>query len=197
MIDGAGGVNTIAGTVYRDVLDFSGTTLLNVSQIDAGAGEDSVIGSAGNDVIIGGPGGDSLSGGAGDDTYRFDLGWGNDAITENDSTPGNRDVVSFGAGVAPVNLVFENQNGDLVARYHGSADAVTIQNWYQGSANQTETFQTSEGHLLTNTQVDQLIQAMAQFSASHGGISWDQAIDQDPAAVQSVLSAYWQPTPQQ
>jgi hypothetical protein len=47
---------------------------------------------------------------------------------------------------------------------------------------------------LANSQVAQLIQAMASFSASHGGISWDQAIDQNATEVQSVLTAYWQPS---
>ena len=46
---------------------------------------------------------------------------------------------------------------------------------------------------LLNTQVNQLIQAMATFSASHGGSSWDQAIQDRPDEVQTVLAAYWQP----
>jgi len=33
---------------------------------------------------------------------------------------------------------------------------------------------------------------MASFSTSHGGITWDQAIDQNPTEVQAVLAAYWQ-----
>lgn len=51
-----------------------------------------------------------------------------------------------------------------------------------------------DNNALLNTQVDLLIQAMAQFSASNGGITWDQAIDQNPNEVQAVLAAYWQPT---
>jgi hypothetical protein len=33
---------------------------------------------------------------------------------------------------------------------------------------------------------------MAQFSANNGGITWDQAIDQNPTQVQAVIAAYWQ-----
>jgi len=46
--------------------------------------------------------------------------------------------------------------------------------------------------VLLNTQVDQLIQAMASFS-QQTGLTWDQAIDQRPQDVQAVLAANgWQ-----
>jgi len=32
---------------------------------------------------------------------------------------------------------------------------------------------------------------MATFSASHGGMSWDQAIQALPSEVQTVLAAHW------
>jgi hypothetical protein len=60
----------------------------------------------------------------------------------------------------------------------------------------TETIQagvTPAGTLneLVNTQVDQLIQAMATYSVS-SGLSWDQAIDQRPEDVKAILAASWQ-----
>jgi len=68
-----------------------------------------------------------------------------------------------------------------------------VQSWQCGTANQTEVFRAQDGSTLLNTQVNQLIQAMATFSASHGGISWDQAVQDRPDEVQTVLAAYWQP----
>lgn len=48
------------------------------------------------------------------------------------------------------------------------------------------------GQTLLSTQVDQLIQAMASFSLQTG-LTWDQAIDQRPQDVQTVLAANgWQ-----
>ena len=44
---------------------------------------------------------------------------------------------------------------------------------------------------LLSTQVDQLIQAMAGFTAQTG-LTWDQAIDQRPQDVQTVLAVSWQ-----
>jgi len=39
-------------------------------------------------------------------------------------------------------------------------------------------------------QVDQLIQALATYSAS-SGLTWDQAVDQRPDDVQAILAASW------
>ena len=67
-----------------------------------------------------------------------------------------------------------------------------MQSWYSGAKYQTEVIQAQDGSQLLNTQVDQLIQAMAQFSTTTG-LTWDQAIDQRPDEVQLVLAAHWQP----
>ncbi|MGH8604095.1 MAG: calcium-binding protein, partial [Gammaproteobacteria bacterium] len=71
-------------------------------------------------------------------------------------------------------------------------DQLTLQNWYSGSANHVEQIKSSDNSTLLDTQVANLIQAMATFSAQHGGISWDQAIDQNPNEVQAILAAHWQ-----
>ena len=52
-------------------LDFTLTTLVNVGQIDAGAGDDRVTGSAGADVLVAGTGDDAFDGGLGDDVLVF------------------------------------------------------------------------------------------------------------------------------
>ena len=48
-----------------------------------------------------------------------------------------------------------------------------------------------ESPIRFNAQVDQLIQAMATFT-QQTGFSWDQAIDQPPQNMQTVLAASWQ-----
>ena len=71
---------TIAGTSLANVFDFSGVTLDGITAINAGAGNDTVIGSAGADVIDGGVGSDTLSGGGGNDEFRIGLNSGTDTI---------------------------------------------------------------------------------------------------------------------
>ncbi|MBI3777980.1 MAG: hypothetical protein HY274_03540, partial [Gammaproteobacteria bacterium] len=154
-------------------------------------GNDTLTGAGAADYLDGGAGIDTLNGGVGNDIYRFSAGYGQDTITDNDTTSGNTDTVS--AGINPLDLIFSQSGPNLLMSVHGTTDSLNINSWYSGTANQTEVFKATDGRQLLNTQVDQLIQAMAQFSASHGGITWDQAIDQNPTEVQAVLAAYWQP----
>jgi len=158
--------------------------------LDGENGNDTLWASSGNDVLIGGPGNDSLVGGAGNDTYLFNRGDGQDTIIDHDATPGNRDTVAFGSDLVPSDFVLSRQANDLRIAIHGSSDQITVQDWYNGPDNQTEVIQASNGQQLLNTQVDQLIQAMAQFSADNG-LTWDQAIDQRPQDVQTILAANW------
>lgn len=82
---------------------------------------------------------DTLEGGLGNDTYRFNRDDWEDTITENDSTPGNADTVRTQA--TALDLVFTRNANDLVMSLHNSADRLSISEWYQGSAYQTEVFQ--------------------------------------------------------
>jgi hypothetical protein len=107
------------------------------------------------------------------------------------------DVMGFspiidGATINPLDLVISRQANDLRLAIHGGTDQVTIQNWYGGTDNQVETIQAGNGQTLLSTQVDQMIQAMAQFSANNNGLTWDQGIAQKPQEVQEVLAANWQ-----
>ena len=89
-IDGGGGSDTIRLTSGNDTLDLSAIAVNGIELIDAGSGNDHVIGSAGNDVIRGNAGDDTLFGGGGDDIFtvvggaegsdKFDGGAGYDTI---------------------------------------------------------------------------------------------------------------------
>ena len=62
---------TVVATGGADRLNFTGVSITGISQIDAQAGADVVVGSAGDDVIRGGAGADSINGAAGRDTAVF------------------------------------------------------------------------------------------------------------------------------
>lgn len=69
IIDGAGGVDVIVGNNSNNLLDFTGTELINIARIEGRGGNDTLRGSAGKDTLAGGEGNDSLYGNAGDDTF--------------------------------------------------------------------------------------------------------------------------------
>jgi Ca2+-binding RTX toxin-like protein len=150
-----------------------------------------LTGGSGADQFTGGMGNDTLAGGSGNDLYNFSRGDGQDTINDSDALSGNQDRLLFGQTINPLYLVISRQANDLRLAIHGTSDSVTIQNWYTNRiANQIEDLQAANGQHLLNTQVDQLIQAMASFS-QQTGLTWDQAIDQRPQEVQTVLVASW------
>lgn len=150
-------------------------------------------GAGGADTLRGGLGNDTVNGGSGDDIFQFGRGEGQDLVQDNGGTA---DKILYDAGINPLDLVISRRANDLRLTIHGSSDRITVQNWYTSSVNRTETIQAGNGQTLLSTQVDQLIQAMAGFTATTG-LSWDAASGGagDPgqqAQFQGILAASWQ-----
>ncbi len=173
---------TLTGTA---AISGTGNTLANV--LIGNAGNNILTGGDGNDTLSGGKGNDALNGGTGSDIFQVARGDGQDTITD---ASGTGDRLSFASGISPLDLMLSQSANDLRIAVYGSADQVTIANWYGGATNQIETVQAGNGQQLLNTQVNQLIQAMAGFT-QQTGLSWDQAIAQRPQDVQQILAANW------
>ncbi|WP_049791086.1 calcium-binding protein [Paracidovorax avenae] len=207
--------DTLQGLDGNDTLEGRGGNDL----LEGGAGNDSLYGQAGNDRLLGGDGADVLQGGdgddvldggagndilaggvydtwngsfrgAGNDTYLFGRGSQADRIVDEDSTPGNVDVLSVGPGVATDQLWFRREGNDLEVSIIGTEDRATIANWYAGSANHLEKIQTSDGKVLLDSQVDALVSAMAAFAPPAAGQT---TLPNDYATtLQPKIAANWQ-----
>ncbi|MBU1192336.1 MAG: hypothetical protein KKE76_11525 [Gammaproteobacteria bacterium] len=161
------------------------------------AGNDTLYGGRGNDGLWGMAGNDSLTGGQGNDTYRFSRGDGADTINDYDAMDANpdvygeaTDVIDITGDVAHDQLWFTRSGNDLLMQVIGTADRMTIQGWYNGSAYQVEEIHAGDGYQLMNDQVDQLVQAMAAFAPPASGelnLSGSYRADLDP-----VIAANWQ-----
>ena len=149
------------------------------------AGNDTLEGNAGNDTLVGGEGKDYLRGGEGDDTYIFNKGDGEDRIFD---ANGLADEIRLGH--ESVDVVFERVNSSLRVRMPGSLDAITIDSWYNGDAYKIETFKSTDGNVITHTQIESLIQAMASFQ-NDTGMTWEQALSEQPSQVRSIVQEYW------
>ena len=168
---GLGGNDSIVGGIANDLLY-------------GDDGDDELRGGAGNDTLYGGTGNDTLEGGEGDDVYIFSKGDGEDRIFD---ANGLADEVRLGH--ESIDVVFERVNSSLRVRMPGSLDAITIDSWYNGDAYKIETFKSTDGNVITHTQIESLIQAMASFQ-NDTGMTWEQALSEQPSQVRSIVQEY-------
>ncbi|WP_145840404.1 calcium-binding protein [Denitratisoma sp. DHT3] len=154
------------------------------------SGANTLNGAAGNDTLDGGAGSDTLVGGIGNDIYLFGRGYGADIVSENDATVGNTDLAKFASDIAIDQIWFRHVGNDLEVSVIGSSDKMTILNWYSGSAYHIEKFQTNDGKFLLDTQVENLVQAMAAFSPPAAGQTTLPQNYRDTLAP--TLAANWQ-----
>jgi serralysin len=148
-----------------------------------------ITGGAGNDWLNGGTGNDVLTGGEGSDTYWFSLGGRHDTLYNGDA--GGVDRLMFGPGITEDQLWFAQNGSDLLVtvRGTGGTDAVRVKGWYSDADNRLSKFQLSDGGVLEATRVQQLVQAMADFSTSSGTPTSLSGSEQQ--TVQTVIAANW------
>ncbi|ORF02841.1 calcium-binding protein [Snodgrassella alvi] len=124
ILNGGMGNDTLRGEDGNDILN-------------GGEGDDILEGGAGYDILNGGAGNDILNGGNWHkDRYEFEAGHGQDVINDRDydnNTESYNDVVFKGASSADAK--FLRYGDDLVIRAYGSADSVTLPNYFNDNNN--------------------------------------------------------------
>ncbi|MFL9672331.1 S8 family serine peptidase [Pseudomonas marginalis] len=182
-------VENLVGSQFADKL--RGNTQANTMY--GGEGSDWLEGRDGDDILSGGAFYDTLIGGLGNDTYLFGRDDDSDHIVENDATPGNTDIVRFGAAVLTSQLWFSREQNDLKVAIIGTDDYLRVGDWYLGSQYRVEKFQTVSGAILLASQVEALVQAMAKLTPPTEG---QKLMPSSLMAVlKPVLDANWQSGP--
>jgi len=165
-INGADGNDRIWGRTGNDTL-LGGA---GNDQIWGEAGDDTLEGGAGNDLLVGGSdngggwNGSNYYTGQGNDTYRFGRGDGQDTVWDVDGTAGNLDNLSFLSDVSIEQLWFRQVGSALEVSIIGTDDRVQIANWYAGASYHVERFKTADGQTLLDSNVQNLVNAMAAFA---------------------------------
>ncbi len=157
------GTDTVSSAITYTL----GTNLENLTLTEATA-----INGSGNtvaNVLAGNSAANTLTGAAGNDTYVMGRGSAADTIVDTDSTAGNTDVVSFLSGVATDQLWFRHVGNNLEVSIIGTSGRATINNWYSGNNNHIEQFKIADGKLLLDSQVENLVSAMAAFAPPSAG----------------------------
>jgi Ca2+-binding RTX toxin-like protein len=175
-----------------DAIKGTGNALDN--RLTGNSAANSLSAGAGNDTLDGGAGNDTLIGGLGNDTYLLGRGYGSDSLIENDASADNLDVARFLEGIEVDQLWFrevgKGKNKDLEVSVIGTDDRFVIERWYGGDAFHVEQFQTADGKVLLDSQVQNLVNAMAVFAPPPAGQT---SLSADYRAVlDSVIAANWQ-----
>ncbi|GLK91233.1 hypothetical protein GCM10017655_42970 [Pseudomonas turukhanskensis] len=159
------------------------------NQLKGNSGANSLTGAAGNDTLDGQGGADTLTGGVGNDTYLLGRGYGSDTVVESDSTAGNTDVALFATGIATDQLWFTKATNNLEVTIIGTSDKLVIKDWYVGNGNHVEQFKTSDGKTLLDSQVQNLVNAMASFAPPAPGQT--SLPSNYHASLDTVIAANW------
>jgi predicted glycoside hydrolase/deacetylase ChbG (UPF0249 family) len=191
-------------------LDVRQPTVTGGGWLAGGAGNDVLVGNeqaqtlqagAGDDILIGGPLYDTLYGGTGSDTYFFNRGDAQepgynhprrDYIVETQAS-GSADVdrLIFGHDISASQLWFSRSGNDLLIDVIGTCEGVQIANWYTDTANQMEAIRSGDGWEVLNSQVDQLVNAMASMTPPPAGQTTPDM--QYYASLLPTMVAAWQP----
>ncbi|MCI3203846.1 MULTISPECIES: calcium-binding protein [Pandoraea] len=190
---------SMAGFQTIEFSDGSLWTLADILQrLDTGtAGDDAMFGAVGmNDRFDGLGGNDTITGYGGDDTYVFHSSYGQlnivNGLAYNSTASGELDL----DGVGVNQLWLERVGDDLKVAVMGTGSAVTIDGWYASDASKLSSINITGalgGDWVLDNQIDQLVQAMAAFSASQPGFdpaSTASSVITDPTLL-TVVSTAW------
>lgn len=176
---------TLIGTA---AINGAGNALYNV--LTGNNADNTLSGGAGNDTLDGMGGADILIGGKGNDTYIFGRGYGTDTAVENDTSAGNTDIAQFLSGISADQIWFRRGANDLEVSIIGTADTLVVKDWYLGTAYHIEQFKTADGMTLLDSQVENLVNAMASFTPPAAGETTLPPTYQ--SSLDPVIAASWQ-----
>lgn len=198
-------------TASNILMGFGGSDTLNGKDANdilyGGNSDDKLYGNGGTDTLDGGSGNDYIDGGKGNDIYNFGRGYGQDTIYDYDITQGNQDIIKMLGGVNPLDVEFIQNNNNLEIAISGSQDKLTVKDYFKATFdfgaffrnffkkdtyNKVEAVEASNGSSIYDTQIQQLIQAMASFT-QQTGLTWSQAVHDRPNDVETILAQYWSP----
>ncbi|SFK06880.1 calcium-binding protein, partial [Paraburkholderia megapolitana] len=153
-------------------------------------------GTSGDNVFDSHGGNDVETGAGGNDTYLLQPGYSGITINNGVSTS----TVATGdlqlEDVNPDNVWLQQVGNNLQVSIMGSKTEATIDNWFSNTYSQLSEVTVaggSSGALTLDSQVNQLIQAMATFSAAHSGFDITSPANPaitDPTLLAAVSSAW-------
>ncbi|OAF14276.1 hypothetical protein AYJ54_42725 [Bradyrhizobium centrolobii] len=136
-------------------------------------------------------GAESAYGGARANVYQVTTSTGQAQINLSPAT-GSKNEIDFLSGITNQNLWFEQAGNDLKIDLLGTNTSTTIGNWFAGSSGALQ--EIVAGGLKIDSQISQLVQAMAVYSANNTGFdptnSSNHTLPSD-TALKNAIGAAW------
>ena len=176
---GTGNNQIVVGNGNNSVGVGSGSDSHNTIQV--GDGTNSIAVAAGTNDIRVGNGADAIQTGNGVNTIQ--LGSGQVTLTNY----GGQDTVNFASTVQDDQLWFAQDGNDLLVTVDGTLSNLRLTDWFNGATHAT--LVAGDGHQLIDSQVNSLVQAMAQFSPPPVGQTTLSQPQQDN--LMPVIAASW------
>jgi Ca2+-binding RTX toxin-like protein len=157
------------------------------------AQNDAVTITSGSNTLIAGTGGDVFTNSGGSsNTYEFGAGFGQDTINNatSASTAANG-TVAFQSGINDQNLWFQQSGNNLEIDLLGTNSQITVNNWF-GSDASAQVAEIEAGGLNLDSQLSQLVSAMATYAANNAGFNPTTATAMPTdATLQNTIAAAW------
>ncbi|MES2354835.1 MAG: hypothetical protein V4568_10645 [Pseudomonadota bacterium] len=187
-IHGTGAVTIKLGN-GNNVIDLANNH--NAVSVTLGAGQNTVTLGNGADTVNLTGGSSTVTLGNGNDkiqtvggNHMIHMGQGKETLVNIGAT----DIVDLGASIATNQLWFRQSDSNLIVSVLGSSEKLTVSNWYDDPSHQVSEF-IAGGHVLHGSDVQNLVQAMAAFSAPSS--SQTQYTAKEQTALAPVLAANW------
>jgi Ca2+-binding RTX toxin-like protein len=182
-------------------IKFADGTVWNRAQIKDATSTFTWVGSASNQNLVGndfglnifqfGAGSEIASGGAGKNIYQVSTGTGQASINLSASAVSKNEIDFLGA-ISDNQLWFVQSGNDLKIDLLGTSTQVTLDNWFAGGSNPLQ--EIVAGGLKLDSQLSQLVQAMASYTAGNPGFDPTSAnvhtLPND-SGLQNALAAAW------
>ena len=102
------------------------------------------------------------------------------------------DVIALENNVSKNSLWFERIDNDLVMKILDTTDSMTFKDWYYSTdAKRYVAGISTVDAALSYNQVNQLVDAMASFSANDGTTAYGVSSSTLPASVQTTINQVW------
>ena len=187
----SGANDTLIGGRTADTLIANGTN----ETLIGGSGPSTLVANAigSSDTLIAGTGSSTMSDSGTQGIYQYAPGDGPaQIINGSPSNSGATNQLQFGSGISDTQLWFVQSGNNLQIDVMGTQSQVTVSGWFAATGSQLQ--EITAGGLEIDSQVAQLTQAMATYSANNPGFdptaSSNTQAPNDPA-LQTALASAW------